>query len=364
MLEVQLSHSFSAFTLDVQFSVPSGISVLFGRSGSGKSTVLKAVGGVLRPRAGHISLNERLLLDTDHKLFVPPHRRNIATIFQEGRLFPHMSVRQNLMYGRWVKGHPRDMREEKRIIELLGLGPYLKRRPGGLSGGEKQRVAIGRALLAQPKLILADEPLAALDEPRKAEILPYFERLRDEVQIPILYVTHAPAEVARLANHVVALDEGRVVGVGATQDILGDPHLMPAGVRAAGAVLEARVIAHHDDGLSELEAGGEVLFVPGVPYAADSLLRVRVAASDVILATEPPKALSALNVMRGQVRSVRSGTGPGAMIQIDTSAGLLLARITRRSAMALALSPGAPCYAILKAVSVGREDVGAGYADR
>ncbi|MDG1129166.1 MAG: molybdenum ABC transporter ATP-binding protein, partial [Paracoccaceae bacterium] len=213
-LQVSLRHQFAGFDLDVAFEAPPGVTVLFGPSGSGKSTVINAVAGLLRPDRGRIVTDDLVLLDTDARRVLPPHKRRLGYVFQEGRLFPHLSVRQNLLFGRWFA--PRDARGESldRVVELLGLEHLLDRRPGALSGGEKQRVAIGRALLAAPRLILADEPLAALDETRKAEILPYFERLRDEVAVPILYVSHASAEVARLATTVVALRAGRVAAVG------------------------------------------------------------------------------------------------------------------------------------------------------
>ncbi|PKP67843.1 MAG: molybdenum ABC transporter ATP-binding protein, partial [Alphaproteobacteria bacterium HGW-Alphaproteobacteria-8] len=199
-LQIALKHSFKGFELDIDFEAPPGVTVLFGPSGSGKTTVINAVAGLLRPDRGRITAQDWVLVDTEARQFLPPHRRRLGYIFQEGRLFPHLTVRRNLLYGRWFA--PREARGESlsRVVEMLGIGALLDRRPSALSGGEKQRVAIGRALLSGPKLILADEPLAALDEGRKAEILPYFERLRDEVTIPILYVSHSSAEVARLAT--------------------------------------------------------------------------------------------------------------------------------------------------------------------
>lgn len=361
MLEVQLKHGFDGFTLDAGFVAPRGITVLFGRSGSGKTSIVNAVAGLLRPEAGRISLDGRALTDTDKGLWRPPHKRRIGYIFQEGRLFPHLSVRQNLRYGAWFapKGAPRE--DMGRVVEMLGIGPLLDRRPGALSGGEKQRVAIGRALLSAPRLILADEPLAALDEARKAEILPYFERLRDEVEIPILYVSHAASEVARLATTIVALEAGRVIAAGPAAEVLGDPAVLPAGAREAGAVLTARVVRHHEDGLTELDMGGVALLLPRVQRQPGVSLRVRIAAHDVILAREAPRGLSALNILPGVVAEIRAGEGPGALVALDTPAGRVLARITRRSVASLALEPGTSVHAILKSVAVAPTDIGAAH---
>jgi molybdate transport system ATP-binding protein len=243
---------------------------------------------------------------------------------------------------------------------MLGIGPLLDRRPGALSGGEKSRVALGRAILSAPRLILADEPLAALDDARKAEILPYFERLRDEVAVPVLYVSHSASEVARLATTVVALESGRVIAQGPAEAVLGDPGVLPAGAREAGAVLTARVVRHHPDGLTELDALGLPLLLPRLAAAQGAVLRVRIAAHDVLLSRMRPEGLSALNIMPGTVAEVRTGEGPGALVAIDTPAGRILARVTRRSADALGLAPGRDVHAIIKSVAVAPDDVGSG----
>lgn len=357
-LSVRLKHTLGDFWLDVAFDAPPGITVLFGRSGSGKTTIVNAVAGLLTPDDGRIAIDETVLLDTAGRVALPPHRRRLGYIFQEGRLFPHLTVRQNLLYGRFFSPARSRREDPDRVIDLLGLGALLHRRPGHLSGGEKQRVAIGRALLAEPRLILADEPLAALDAPRKAEILPYFERLRDEVSVPILYVSHSAAEVARLATSVVALDAGRVTRAGPAAEVLSDPMITPAGARAAGAVLEARVRAHHDDGISELEAGGLPIFVPQVPQAPGQRIRIRIPATEVVLARGKPQGLSALNILPGQVDVVRAGGGPGALVSVQTPAGAILARVTRRSVEALGLTEGSDCHVIVKTVGIAPEDVG------
>jgi molybdate transport system ATP-binding protein len=357
-LDIALRHERADFVLDAAFGAPPGLTALFGRSGSGKTTVVNAVSGLLTPDAGRIAAEDRVLLDTARGIDLPPHRRRLGYIFQEGRLFPHLTVRQNLRYGAWFapKNAPRE--DPDKVVALLGIGHLLDRRPGGLSGGEKQRVAIGRALLSAPRLILADEPLAALDEARKGEILPYFERLRDEVSVPILYVSHSASEVARLATTVVALDAGRVIRQGPAAEVLSDPTVLPAGAREAGAVLSARVTAHHADGLTELDAGGQPLFLPRIAQAPGQTVRVRIAAHDVILSRGRPEGLSALNVLQGTVRDLRPGHGPGTLVSIATAAGPLLARVTRRSAQALDLEPGTPVHAVVKTVSVAPADIG------
>ncbi|MEL7171608.1 MAG: molybdenum ABC transporter ATP-binding protein, partial [Pseudomonadota bacterium] len=252
-LEVSLAHRFPGFTLEAAFSAPAGVTALFGRSGSGKTTIANAVAGLLRPSEGRIALDGTVLLDTGAGCYVPPHRRRIGYVFQDARLFPHLSVRRNLLYGRWFAGG-RGGDDLPRIAALLDIEPLLERAPGALSGGERQRVALGRALLSRPRMLVMDEPLAALDEARKAEILPYLERLRDEASIPILYVSHSLAEVARLATTLVVLEAGRLAKAGPLVDLLADPETVPAlGIRDAGSILTGRVIAHHADGLSEIE---------------------------------------------------------------------------------------------------------------
>lgn len=354
MLEIRLQHRFEGFQLDVDLALPPGLTVLFGRSGSGKSSLIKAVAGLLAPDRGRIVLDGRVLFDDAQGLNLPPHQRGLGVIFQEGRLFPHLTVRQNLLYG--ARGRAPNL---DRVVEMLGIGELLARRPGGLSGGEQQRVAIGRALLSGPGVILADEPLAALDEPRKTEILPYFEYLRNQ-SCPILYVTHSPAEVARLATHVVVLDAGQVLRQGTASEILGDPDLVPAGIRSVGAVLEARVARHHEDGLTELDAGGVPLFLPRVASATGTMIRIRIAAQEVILSRTRPEGLSALNILPGTIDSLRAGEGPGALVALSTPAGRVLARVTRRSAETLGLAEGVECFAVVKTVAIAREDIGRG----
>ncbi|MEY4697795.1 MAG: molybdenum transporter ATP-binding protein [Pseudomonadota bacterium] len=358
-LQVTLAHRFAGFALDVDFAAPPGVTALFGRSGAGKSTVINAVAGLMRPDAGRITLEGRVLFDAAAGIDLPVHRRGLGVVFQEARLFPHLTVRQNLTYAAFVRR--RAVRDLDRVVEMLGLGALLARRPGALSGGEKSRVALGRALLAEPALLLMDEPLAALDEARKAEILPYIERLRDETRVPILYVSHALAEVARLATTLVVMEAGRVVRAGPAPDVLADPAAaMSLGLRDAGAVLTARIAAHEGDGLTRLETAAGPIWLPRVAGAPGDVLRVRIAAQDVMLSRARPEGLSALNILPGRVSAVRMGEGPGALVQVALGEEHLLARITRRSAEALALEPGVAVHAVVKTVSVAQSDIGQG----
>ena len=350
-VSVQITHKQGDFTLDVAFDAPEGLTVLFGRSGSGKTSVINAIAGLLHPDAGRIAIGGHILQDSATGLWLPPHKRRIGYVFQDARLFPHLSVRQNLTYGQRFSATKAAIDP---VVEMLGLGDLLNRRPAALSGGEKQRVAIGRALLSGPELILADEPLAALDEARKDDILPYFERLRDEVGIPIVYVSHAAGEVARLATTVVVMDQGRVRQMGPAGEVLSDPSVTPVGVREAGAMIEARVGAHSDDGLSDLLIGDLVVTIPNCSRQIGDLVRLRIAAQDVMIATQAPQGISALNVLPATIKSIRMGDGPGAMVQMEVGGATLLSRITRRSVQTLGLTAGQKVFAVLKAVSVAR----------
>jgi molybdate transport system ATP-binding protein len=357
-LEVRLAHAFPGFALDIAFEAPKGVTALFGRSGSGKTTVVNAVAGLLRPDRGRVAVDGAVLCDTDRRIWVPPHRRRAGYVFQEGRLFPHLTARQNLLYGRWFAG-VRDGRAFDHVVEMLGIAHLLGRRPGALSGGEKSRVALGRALLSAPRFLLMDEPLAALDEARKAEVLPYLERIRDETRVPVVYVSHSVAEVARLATTVVVLEAGRVVRAGPAEAVLADPDAVPSlGVREAGALVTGRVLGHHADGLTEIAVSAGSLLLPRLDAPPGAVVRVRIEAQDVMLARARPEGISALNMLPGTVAALRRGEGPGVVVQLRCGADLILARITRRSADALAIAPGIPCWAVIKTMAVARWDIG------
>lgn len=350
-LDIHLRHAFPDFRLEVDMVLPGGLTCLFGRSGSGKTSIINAVAGLLRPDEARIVLDGSVLND------LPPHRREIGYVFQDARLFPHLTVLENLTYGARVRR--RKVAGLERIVELLGIGGLSARRPGTLSGGERQRVAIGRALLAQPRLLLMDEPLAALDEARKAEILPYIEALRDETGLPILYVSHALPEVARLATTIAVIEAGRLAALGPAADLLSDPGTAPLlGLRDAGAVLTARIAAHEADGLTRLETQAGPLWLPRITGAPGRTVRVRIAAQDVMLSRARPEGLSALNILPATVSALHDGQGPGVLVRLDLGTEFLLARLTRRSAQALGLAPGVGVHAVLKSVAVAQADVG------
>jgi molybdate transport system ATP-binding protein len=356
-LELSLSHAFPDFRLDVDMVLPDGLTCLFGRSGSGKTSIVNAVAGLLLPDRARIVLDGLVLND------LPPHRRDIGYVFQDARLFPHLTVKDNLTYGPRVRG--RKVEGFDRIVGFLGIGGILARRPATLSGGERQRVALGRALLSQPRLLLMDEPLAALDEARKAEILPYIEALRDEMGLPIMYVSHSLPEVARLATTIVVIEAGRVVAFGPAAEVLSSPETAPLlGLRDAGAVLTAQIAGHEADGLTRLDTRAGPLWLPKIAGEAGRSVRVRIAAQDVILSRSRPEGLSALNILPATVVALHEGQGPGVLVRLDLGGEFLLARLTRRSATLLQLAPGLPVHAVLKSVAVAQSDVFAAVAPR
>ena len=358
-LSVDIRHQLGAFRLSAKFDAPPGVTVLFGRSGSGKTSIVKSVAGLVTPDAGRIQVGERVLFDKKARIEVSVHQRRLGYVFQDSRMFPHLTGRENLEYARRVA--QRGTRRAEDIADLLGIAHLLDRRTHGLSGGEGQRVAIGRALLSEPDMLLMDEPLASLDLPRKAEILPYLETLQRETGLSILYVTHNMAEVARLASHIVLLEDGEVVQSGPPEQLLTDPDMVRVfGIRDAGAVLSARVAAQPDDGLSELEVSGGRLLLPAIDAPVGAELRVRILAQDVILSNTRPEGLSALNILPAKVLAVRRGDGPGVIVQLLAGQDRLLARITRRSADAMGITEGASCFAVMKSVAVSQTDIAVG----
>ena len=339
--------------VDVAFEVTTpGVTALFGPSGAGKSTVIAAVAGLLRPDYCRIVLDSDVLADTANAIWVPVERRRTGLVFQDARLFPHMSVEANLRYG--LRRAPPGPIRFADVVSLLGIAGLLDRRPHTLSGGERQRVAIGRALLAQPRLLLMDEPLANLDGSRKAEILPYLASIKTALRLPILYVTHAMEEVARLADSVVLIEAGTVTAVGDLAGMTARSDMVLARRDDAGAVLSAHVVAHDPARqLSRIEAGGAALLVPLLEAPIGAAIRIRIPAREVILAREAPTAISLHNVIAGTVRAVTEHTARHtALVEIALSNGAFLARVTPDAVARLALTPGAPVLALIKSVAI------------
>jgi len=361
-LSVDISHRLGDFAVEARFESAGRLTALFGPSGSGKSTLINLIAGLIRPDKGRISVEGEVLVDTTARIFVPMHKRRIGMVFQDARLFPHMSVAGNLGYGRWFTPASDRYAKMDVVVELLGIGHLLDRRPAKLSGGERQRVAIGRALLASPKLLLMDEPLASLDEARKAEILPYIERLRDETKIPIVYVSHSVAEVARLASDVVMLAQGKVVAGGPTEVVMQRLDLLPTEERGeGGAVLDTKVLRHDETfGMTVLVSAAGEIRVPRLAMKTGAPVRVRIRARDVMIAAEKPTGLSALNILPGTIVAIRPGEGPAVEVDIDCNGATVLARITEQSRQALKLRLGGKAFAVVKTVSFDRANTGAG----
>jgi len=367
MLELAVRKRLGDFSIDVNIDCEtSGIVAFFGRSGAGKTSLVNMLAGLLRPDAGRIAVDGQVLFDAGQGVDLPPERRRLGYVFQEGRLFPHLSVRGNLIYG--LRRAPAAERhtEFDQIVDLLGLEGLVERRPHDLSGGEKQRVALGRALLANPRLLLMDEPLAALDQPRKDEVLPFIERLRDELAIPIVYVSHSMQEIVRLADTLVLISDGRVVATGPLDELTSRLDLRPlTGRYEAGSVIAARVAGHDSEhGLTELVFGGGTLQVAQLDLAPGSEIRVRIRARDVALALEPPRRTSILNVLAGKVRDIGAEAGPQVDVLLDVGGTTLWARVTARSREDLALEPGRQVFALIKSVAIDSHSLGRAGASR
>jgi molybdate transport system ATP-binding protein len=350
---LRLRHRFPTVEMDIGFDVASpGVTALFGPSGSGKSTVINAAAGLLRPDICRIAVNAAVLADTASGVWLPPERRRVGLVFQDSRLFPHMSVGGNLRFG-MRRVAPGAIRFDE-VVDLLGIGALLDRRPRTLSGGERQRVAIGRALLAQPHLLLMDEPLASLDPARKAEILPFLTQLKTALRLPVLYVTHALDEVARLADSLVLIEAGRVIGFGPVSEVAARADLPLAQRDDAGALLLCRVVANETGrALTRLQGAGATLWVPLLDLPVGAECRVRIPAREVILAGQPPEAISLHNVIAGTVRRIEHDSPRRSVIvEIALPDGGLLSRVTPDAVTRLALSAGAPVLALIKSTSI------------
>jgi len=357
-MTVQISARFRVdrgnFNLDVDLNLPGrGITALFGHSGSGKTTCLRAMAGLERAPEAYFAVGDEVWQDEARRHFVPPHQRAIGVVFQEASLFPHLSVLGNMEFGQKRASAVKARFAVPEIARLLGIEHLLERSPKQLSGGERQRVAIARALLAEPRILLMDEPLAALDLKRKLEILPYLERLHSELAIPIIYVSHAPDEVARLADHLVLLDDGRVVASGPLNSVLSRIDLPATFADDAGVVIEAAVAEHEADELTRLEFPGGKIYVSRRHEPVGTPLRCRIHARDVSLALIPQAQTSILNCVSAVVVDLAPTDTPGhVLVKLEVTGEPLLARITKRSAENLGIRPGLTLSAQIKAVAL------------
>jgi len=359
MIELQLRLPRPGFMLDVALSLPGrGVSALFGPSGCGKTTVLRALAGLERA-AGCVTIDREVWQDDAQRIFVPTHRRPLGYVIQESALFPHLDVRRNLDYGRRRIPAAERRIELDQVVELLGIGGLMGRRPDTLSGGERQRVAIARALATSPRLLLLDEPLAALDAARKAEVLPYLDRLHAELSIPVVYVSHAIEEVARLAHHLVLMEGGRVTAAGPVADVMARLDLPTARGEGAGVVLDA-VVAERDARwqLARLqvgtgEAGDFSVWARDHGLPPGRAVRVRLLARDISLTRTRQSGTSIGNQLEGTVEQIADDEHPSlALVRVRVGASPVVARLTRRSAHALALTPGMPVWAQVKTVAL------------
>lgn len=367
MIAIDVQKQLGDFTISVRFqSQIRGIVALFGQSGSGKTSIINMLAGLLEPDSGCIEIDGRVLFDSEKGINIKIEDRRIGYVFQESLLFPHFSVRSNLNYGR--KRAPAGSREIDfdQVIDVLGIGHLLDQKPQTLSGGEKQRVALGRALLANPDILLMDEPLASLDVARKSEILPFIEMVRDSFDVPIIYVSHAIDEIIRLADTLVLLDNGKIAAVGPVEELTSRLDLRRlTGRYDAGSVIPATVEAHDEEyGLTNLSFTGGVLRVPRVKALKGASVRVRIRARDVSLALQKPKGISQINILQGKISEIGSprnehdGSTPHD-IDICVDIGVpLWVRITRWSLDQMELSEGKEVYALIKSTSIDRQSLG------
>jgi molybdate transport system ATP-binding protein len=352
-IQARFRLDYPGFSLDVDLDLPGrGVTALFGHSGSGKTTLLRAIAGLERVAGGRLSVNSETWQDA--AVFRPTHRRPLGYVFQEASLFPHLSVEANLQYGQ--KRVPQAQRRVslEQAVDMLDIGRLLGRKPARLSGGERQRVGIARALAVSPSLLLMDEPLAALDHTLKQEILPYLERLHDELDIPVLYVSHSPDEVARLADHIVVMAGGRAVATGPLTDTLARLDLPIKLGEDAGVVLDAVVAARDQEWhLAHMEFAGGRLWVRDHGLPVGHAARVRILARDVSLARSPMTGTSILNTLPAVVVDSVADAHPAlTLVKLRVGESPLLARLTRRSAHALDLAPGQLVYVQIKAVAL------------
>jgi molybdate transport system ATP-binding protein len=353
MLDVKLKHQFGKFTLDAIFTAGPGVTALFGPSGAGKSTIGKMLGGLIRPAEGHIAIDKQVLFDHEANIDTPVHKREVGYVFQEHRLFPHLSVRGNLNYGTHRRPLGQEALEFEDVTALLGLKALLDRRPNTLSGGEQQRVSLGRALLSNPRILIMDEPLSSLDLQRKQEILELLERLKRELNPTILYISHSISEITRFADNLVLMDQGKIMGFGSLEETLNRLDLLPyAGGYDAGSLVTATVTRHDQSfQMSVLQTSGGELFIPGCETPVGQTIRLRIRARDVAISTSEPIDISILNRFKGTLQDHQSG--PNGMEELLLDVGFpITARITRQSYEQLGLKTGCSLWALVKSVTI------------
>jgi len=342
------------FKLDVDLKLPgSGITVLFGHSGSGKTTLLRCIAGLQRAPQGFLEINGSIWQDSERGLFLPTYKRPLGYVFQEANLFPHLTVRDNLHFGlKRIKQNSGTVKLEQ-TLELLGISHLMERMPGHLSGGERQRVAIARALALNPQILLMDEPLASLDFKRKQEILPFLSRLHQQLDIPVLYVTHSQQEVAQLADYLVIMADGRKIASGLPADTLTRLDMpLAQDKHQAAAVWQATVVEHEADyHLTRVAFTGGSLSLPTVDAEVGTPLRVQIYARDVSIALEAPTATSILNVLPATITGIADDQGGQSVVQLQVGTQPLLAHITRKSALLLGLQIGMAVYVQIKGTS-------------
>lgn len=357
-LAFNLELAVGGFTLDVAHHIPlTGITALFGPSGCGKSTLLRIIAGLEQRARGEISFGDEIWQSEPGQNFVPPHKRNVGYVFQNARLFPHLNVAGNLRYAEKRSRSAGSTITTDSVVAALDLAPLLNRHTNSLSGGERQRVAIGRTLLTRPRLLLMDEPLAALDLRRKAEILPYIERLPDVFGVPVIYVTHAIDEVVRLARRMIVLGSGRKVAEGPVSEILERLDLHPATGRfEAGVVVAAKVIKHEPEfHMTRLSHAGQDIVMPMIDVAVGNTARLRIRARDVSLATERPKKISIRNVLTGKISQIVEEPDTAfAETLVDIGDAKVRSRLSRAAVAELALKPGKKVYVLIKSIAFDR----------
>jgi molybdate transport system ATP-binding protein len=365
MLNVAVIKHRASFTLDAKFDLPTpGVVTLFGRSGCGKSTLVNIIAGLLDADSGRVTLDGSVLLDTERRIDVPPEHRRVGYVFQEARLFPHLNVSANLRYAA-KRARAQPYVNLDAVADLLDLRLLMDRRVHQLSGGERQRVAIGRALLSQPRLLLLDEPLASLDTARREEVLPYLESLRDQLAIPMVYVSHNFDEVLRLATHIVLLDSGRAVAQGGVGEMSLNPRLRAIiGADAVGAIIDGSVLGvDSPSGLTRIQVGAGELRVHAANCAIGAQLRVQLLARDLIVATQPPQHLSVRNSLAGVVTSVANDDANSDLIGIDIGGTEIIARIMASATRELSIRPGVPVWALVKAATLRARPISKAYPD-